>query len=631
MELLALNLFFRMSNEGVLFVVDSECSPWLGRLGVAVSLLIYAVRCVLRLSAPMGTLTGSSANERLHPAILRELRPRLEPVAGLRRLFEDEWECLDHKPQFEVVPPWPKGYVHVACLLCGDEQMRVRFTLGRGSRGDELQEREPSSKAYQRTADFSTVLYIDRDVQRLRFSPCDRPMRIHISQFRITQISRIEYARRMLQARLLPLSDRVSTSLNHAVWAWDYMEREGLKAAMKRALEILESARILLASRRAASLPLPVAPGPWEGDLLCRGGYSNRSGRCVQTVAASPKDGPRRVSRVAIHVSPHGNYFFREIALLFHAAFSELGADAIFCDRYQFVDAEDRLHFIVAPHEYFLLAQRGSTWNPFPRERTVVYNTEQLQTSWYKEASKHLDKGFLVLDLDASTAEAQRSFGLPCEHVPLGYCPSLELFSGLHPVPLNSATLALAPEVREWKDRSRSLRDRPVDLIFFGRNTPRRGEFFARHARFFADYRCFFRIDSMQDPLHPGINTPIDTETTTSLSRRAKISLNIHRDESRYFEWHRIAVLSIWQETLVVSEPSTLSAPFVPGLDYVEAEMDLIPAAIEYLLRSGEGMRHAERIRQHARKTFFERCLLRNHLMHVFKSEGISIGSADAQ
>jgi hypothetical protein len=352
---------------------------------------------------------------------------------------------------------------------------------------------------------------------------------------------------------------------------------------------------------------------------------------CEPLAAIPSSKNNRKFSRVAVHVSPCGNYFFREIALLFQAAFRELGAEVTVCDQYQYEDAEDLLHFIVAPHEFFLLAQRGSSWNPFPRERTVVYNTEQLQTTWYKEAAKHLDKGFLILDLDASTAEAQRSFGLACEHVPLGYCPSLEIFSGLHPVPLNSATLALAPEVREWKAPSQSLRDRPIELIFFGRGTPRRGEFFARHARFFADYRCFFRIDSMQDPLHPGINTPIDTETTTSLSRRAKIALNIHRDESRYFEWHRIAVLSIWQETLVVSEPTTLSTPFVPGLDFVEAEMDLIPAALEYLLRSEEGMRHAESIWQHARKTFFERCLLRNQLMHVFESKGISIGSADAQ
>jgi len=325
-------------------------------------------------------------------------------------------------------------------------------------------------------------------------------------------------------------------------------------------------------------------------------------------------------------VSPRGNYFFGEIALLFQAAFKELGADATVCDQYQFEDGRDTLHFIVAPHEYFLLSPSGRGLDDFPQERTVLYNTEQLHTSWFAEGSRHFGKGFLIFDLDASTASALQSRGLPCEHVPLGYCPSLAQFSGLHPVPLNGATLALSPEVREWKDAARPLSERPIDVIFFGRNTPRRDEFFGRNARFFADYRCYFRVDCMQDPLHPGINTPVDTATTTSLSRRAKIALNIHRDETRYFEWHPVALLSIWQETLVVSEPCTRSAPFVPYVDFVEADMDHIPATIEYLLRSEEGLRCAERIRRHAQMTFHEKCILSHRLRDVFRKRNLQLG-----
>jgi hypothetical protein len=617
---------------------------WVVRTGhrLAELICLQAIR-IVRLSSNLLRLVSTLLRKTLfNPKYRKELQPGLEAASGLRNLFEDEWECVDQEPQFEVAAPWPRGYVLVTCLLAGEQRMRVRFYLGRSSSSNEFEVRDPSSNAYQRTSHFSTVLCIGQDIERLRFGPCDALMRFHISQFRMTGISGLEYGWRLLQDCALPLLDRATISLNHAIWAWDYVQREGLKAGIKRAVEIVESWQILTRRKPIGTVPLPVEDGPGNPpnrsvselirrnwDLISGRRPANRSVVCRPPAAVSSSGTGRKLARVAVHVSPRGNYFFREIALLFQAAFRELGAEATLSGRYEYEDAEDLLHFVVAPHEYFLLATRGTGWNPFPRERTLLYNTEQLHTSWFKEASRHFGKGFLVLDLDASTARAQRSLGLPCEHVPLGYCPSLQLFSGLHPLPLNSATLALAPEVRDWSDHSRPLRDRPIDVIFFGRNTPRRGEFFARNARFFADYRCFFRIDSMQDPLHPGINTPIDTETTTSLSRRAKIALNIHRDESRYFEWHRIAVLSIWQETLVLSEPSTLSAPFVPGRDYVEADMDLIPATIEYLLRSEEGMRHAERIREHARKTFFERCLLRDHLARVFESRGMSVGNGE--
>jgi len=86
-----------------------------------------------------------------------------------------------------------------------------------------------------------------------------------------------------------------------------------------------------------------------------------------------------------------------------------------------------------------------------------------------------------------------------------------------------------------------------------------------------------------------------------ALSQRSKILLNVHQDEIPYFEWHRMILLGIWQDTLVISEPCFRVPGLDPGTHFVECELDDLPGTIEWFLESEPGIEEAERIRSRAR------------------------------
>jgi GT2 family glycosyltransferase len=212
--------------------------------------------------------------------------------------------------------------------------------------------------------------------------------------------------------------------------------------------------------------------------------------------------------------------------------------------------------------------------------------------------------------------------------VPLGFSRSCSLFRHVPRLPENYGTAHLPGETLA---RPRSpLSARPIDILFQGSLTPRRGEFFSRAGEGFSRYRAYIHFSDPARPVIPGSTTAVDTPTMIGLAQRAKLVLNIHARQARYFEWHRIAVHGVGQGALVVSEPCTPAPPFRPGQDYVEAPLQDIPEAVDYYLSSPQGRREAAAIAARGRRTYMRDCRMKDVLRTALRALEAPAPRADA-
>jgi len=112
---------------------------------------------------------------------------------------------------------------------------------------------------------------------------------------------------------------------------------------------------------------------------------------------------------------------------------------------------------------------------------------------------------------------------------------------------------------------------------------PRKDEL-ARLAPALARYRCFIHAPTGSGRPLPGGKHDIGRDESLSLARRAKVILNIHRDEFPYLEWHRMITMGIQQGAVVLSEPTLPSPGIVPGRHFLSAGVDDMPLHLERLL-----------------------------------------------
>jgi hypothetical protein len=129
-----------------------------------------------------------------------------------------------------------------------------------------------------------------------------------------------------------------------------------------------------------------------------------------------------------------------------------------------------------------------------------------------------------------------------------------------------------------------------------GTPSERRRTFFSRSAASLSKHHCFLLLNSNDKPLVRR-TAPLNTAAMAGLAQRAKILLNIHRDEFPYFEWHRVVCQGIWHKTLVVSEPSFRVPWLTPGQHYMECDLAAMPDMIDWLLETEDGMATAESVR----------------------------------
>ena len=316
--------------------------------------------------------------------------------------------------------------------------------------------------------------------------------------------------------------------------------------------------------------------------------------------------------RLQLWTAQQGNAFFHEIAHLLKCGLEDAGIPCTaftassMADCLRQDDGTGGIRLIIAPHEFYHFIPEATYW-PLDGAQLWMLNSEQEHTPWFKKALSHLHTADLVLDMDINMAERLRAQGISAQHIPLLYSPSCRLFDGSAPIATVPATESLTVQVRQWpcaaSPLEEALSSRPLDCCFFGAASERRVHFFARNAALFADMNAYLRLESRNMPLLYGKNSSLSTQAVCSIVRRSKVSLNVHQSKHAYFEWHRIVLQGIWHGTVVLSELCTDAWSFRPDEDYITASLDDMPAVLDYILHSDEGMRWAEKIRQHAWNT----------------------------
>lgn len=325
----------------------------------------------------------------------------------------------------------------------------------------------------------------------------------------------------------------------------------------------------------------------WQG-TPSRGAAAAAGGACASTLS-------RPLPAVAIYVSSLGNVFMRDIAEDLAADLREAGADVVILDEEAQATPSGHWKVFVAPHEFFWLG-RGPEWL---REDivadSIVFNTEQVQTPWFQRALPALLMARGVIDICAQTADMLSRAGVKAVHLPPG--------ARIRPIVLTEEDrshplfAALPRAAKAGGDPALPFGSRPLDLAFFGTSSPHRERFFARAAPVLAEFETF--LYSRPNNRGPILGTGDDgalARLACHVSANARITLNIHRDEFGYFEWHRMVRIGMCSGSLLVSEPC-LPHPFiVPGQHYFEEQPRYLPDLIEWLLSSSDGREAAQRV-----------------------------------
>jgi hypothetical protein len=288
--------------------------------------------------------------------------------------------------------------------------------------------------------------------------------------------------------------------------------------------------------------------------------------------------------RVAVCVSSLGNEFMEDIARAIEAGLRELSIETRLLHEDQAIDpnAYDWV-MIVAPHEFFSLGPGEKLFKSLCRSKNLLMvNTEQRQSTWFNMAKFFFKKARAVLDINYQTAVQLTNEGFPAYFLPIGYSPYHERRIRRQALSPHALFSHLPPSVRENDEYPYA--QRPIDILFVGTNSPRRGAFIGANARLFSEYETFFYMPESDVPLQKNDVRCLNFQNLAGLVRRSKILLNIHHGDNRYFEWQRIVSLGILQGTLVVSESCNETPFVVANEDYVDAPLEKLAGQCLYFL-----------------------------------------------
>ena len=292
---------------------------------------------------------------------------------------------------------------------------------------------------------------------------------------------------------------------------------------------------------------------------------------------------------IGIYASSYGNVFMREIAEDLAHDFRLLGADVEVLDETADIEARRPVTIVVAPHEFFFFHEGRNWTTPEFVQSTFIYNTEQLQTKWFERSLPWIlaSRGLMDICLQAATALGES--GLPAMHLE----PSLRLNNDwLLPGDWEKQVVQDLPLETAAPGTIVSWNDRPLDLSFFGTTSERRDVLMAQYLPRFEGYRDFINYVA-----RIGASTnEMDTRVAGYVATQSKISLNIHRDDFPYFEWHRIVKQGMGSGALVVTDECLPHPLYKPGVHFFSAPSSDLPDLIDWLLRDPAGQQAAEEV-----------------------------------
>ena len=298
---------------------------------------------------------------------------------------------------------------------------------------------------------------------------------------------------------------------------------------------------------------------------------------------STPIDRALLPKEVFIGVSSLGNFFMGDMGRMIHGAFLELGVKAsLVSESEALLLPPNSTVVVVAPHEFFHLGDGPKALESLARTSfLVMLNTEQPQTQWFALARSYLDKASFVLDINFEAARRVRALGFQALALPLGYSNYItHAYPGIT-LPEHELWKFMAPE--RIVPYPQTYDDRPIEVLFIGTPSPRRYQFFAKHAKFFSSKETVIYFPEGNRPLLSDHSRTVDFATVAALTKRSKILLNVHRDDCSYLEWQRVG-MGIMQKTLVVTDICDKTPCLTANLDYLEGPLDALPTLCELAL-----------------------------------------------
>lgn len=337
---------------------------------------------------------------------------------------------------------------------------------------------------------------------------------------------------------------------------------------------------------------------------LWRGVLASPEYAAMLEEAAAPPRAPANPERfrIGIYVSSLGNFFMREIAEILEIGLREAGANVDLLDE-NTRERNDLTHrIVVAPHEFFMLGE-GRRWatDAF-LARVSVLSTEQIQTSWFARSLPFILRAKSVFEMNLQSAAILKKAGLSAAPLQPGYSAGYAPFMAQRTVSDTGVFAGCSPEVRSYDVTRPDFAGRPLDVVFLGQHSPRREGLLAGYAATFANLNTFIYYSKAPAILTPERNPMASPEVTAALYQRAKILINLHRDDYAYFEWWRL-MQAFWQKTVVVTEPCFPHPLFKAGEHFFEEAPRHIAHLAAWLARTPEGQEKAEEVRMRAFET----------------------------
>ena len=150
---------------------------------------------------------------------------------------------------------------------------------------------------------------------------------------------------------------------------------------------------------------------PEIGEELCVVRESLSSHTDEETIIEAAEPLASSGVKIGVYCNSRGNFFLQEIANLVNWQLSVLGINSQLRTEESELTEEFDIRIFIAPHEFYILG-RGGEWRSLAdAPGTVLFNTEQAQTTWFNLAVPHLLRAPLVLDLNFQTALLTRKLG----------------------------------------------------------------------------------------------------------------------------------------------------------------------------------------------------------------------------
>lgn len=305
----------------------------------------------------------------------------------------------------------------------------------------------------------------------------------------------------------------------------------------------------------------------------------------------------------AVYYNSLGNGFIKEIAADLVASLAAAGFDAVLLDQTAEVADRRPVSIVMAPHEFFHLG-RGRDWAiDSVVSQAFMFNTEQLQTVWFERGLPFMLMSRGILDICCQVASMFDDSGVRALH----FSPDIAPPDIDHPngwlLPADeehSMIRVLPPAARTRPSPGTPFDQRPIDVSFFGGTSEHREAFFVRHARYLSNLETYLYYRRFDGPQKNTKRDGILSRLGAHVTAHSKISLNIHRDDYGFFEWHRIVKMAMAGGSVVVTEPCLPHPLFKPDQHFFEESGRHIPDLLEWLLHTDDGRARAEEVRRDA-------------------------------